>query len=92
MVFSTLIAANILLTLVSRSFYFFMFTTFGYKNNLVVLFMCIIIALIALYIFVEPLADFFQNERLDFYQLCLSVSIGFAFVIWYELVKLVKRK
>ena len=37
MVFTTLIAANIFLTLVNRSFYYSIFTTMRYKNNLVLL-------------------------------------------------------
>ena len=35
MVFTTLISANIFLTLVNRSFYYSIFTTSRYKNNLV---------------------------------------------------------
>jgi P-type Ca2+ transporter type 2C len=92
MVFTTLIAANIFLTLVNRSFYYSILTTLGYKNNLVVLITCITIALTALLIFVKPLADFFQFETLNLTQLSICAGVGFASVIWYEFVKMAKRK
>jgi P-type Ca2+ transporter type 2C len=92
MVFSTLIAANIFLTLVNRSFYYSILTTLGYINNLVLLITCITIALTALLIFVKPLADFFQFETLNLTQLSICAGVGFASVIWYEFVKMAKRK
>ena len=91
MVFTTLIAANIFLTLVNRSFYYSIFTTLGYKNNLVVLITFITISLTGLLIFIQPLADFFKFETLNLMQLSLSAGIGFVSVIWYELVKMIKR-
>ena len=91
MVFTTLIAANIFLTLVNRSFYYSIFTTLGYKNNLVVLITFITISLTGLLIFIQPLADFFKFETLNLTQLSFSAGIGFVSVIWYELVKMIKR-
>ncbi len=91
MVFSTLITANIFLTLVNRSFYYSLLTTIKYKNNLVLLIICITIALSGLLLFVKPLAMFFGFKTLSFRQLAISIAIGCMSVLWYEIVKLWKR-
>lgn len=92
MVFTTLIAANVFLTLVNRSFYYSLITTIKYKNNLVVLIIGITIAITGLLLFVKPLTQFFEFETLTLIEIAISVSIGFLSVIWYELVKYTKRK
>ena len=91
MVFTVLIAANILLTLVNRSFYYSLFATLKYKNNLVVLIILITIIITGLLIFVPPLTVFFGFAQLTMNQILISMAIGFVSVIWYELVKLIKR-
>ena len=87
MVFTVLIVANIFLTLVNRSFYYSIFTTLRYKNNLVLLIIAITIAITGLMLFVPPLTQFFEFEVINLYQLMICIGIGFASVIWYELVK-----
>ncbi len=91
MVFTTLIAANIFLTLVNRSFYFSALTTLKYKNNLVGLIIGITIALTGVLLYLDPFTAFFQFESLTGDQLWTSIGIGFISVIWYELVKGIKR-
>ena len=91
MVFTVLIAANIFLTLVNRSFYYSIITTLKYKNNLVLLIISITIAISGLLIYVKPLTQFFKFESLKLSQLFFSVAIGFLCVIWYEVVKWRKR-
>jgi P-type Ca2+ transporter type 2C len=91
MVFTTLITANIFLTLVNRSFYYSVFNTLKYKNNLVLLIISSTIVVYALLVFVKPLADFFRFERMNFHQLALATGTGFICVIWYEVVKWIKR-
>ncbi len=91
MVFTTLMTSNIFLTLVNRSFYYSLFTTFKYKNKLVGLILSVTVLLTGLLLFVKPLTRFFQFERLDMTQLIVSISLGFLFVIWYEIVKWRKR-
>jgi P-type Ca2+ transporter type 2C len=91
-VFTVLIAANIFLTLVNRSFYYSLFTTMKYKNNLVPLIISITIGITALLLYVKPFAAFFRFEQLNFKQILISITIGFVSVIWYEVVKWVKRK
>lgn len=90
MVFTVLIAANIFLTLVNRSFYYSIFTTLKYKNNLMPLIIGITITITALLLLVPAFTTFFEFERLDILQLLVCIGIGFVSVIWYELVKLKK--
>lgn len=91
MVFTVLISANIFLTLVNRSFYYSMFTTFKYRNRLVPIIIGITISITAMLLFVDPLTRFFKFERLNAQQLSISIATGFLFVVWYELVKWYKR-
>ncbi|ALM07572.1 haloacid dehalogenase [Sediminicola sp. YIK13] len=91
MVFTTLIAANIVLTLVNRSFYFSALTTLKYKNNLVGLIIGITITLTGVLLYIDPFTAFFQFESLTGDQLWTSIGIGFISVIWYEVVKGIKR-
>lgn len=91
MIFTTLIAANIFLTLENRSFDYSILSTIRYKNNLVLLIIGITLFITALLLFVKPLTQFFEFETLNYSQLLLSISIGFASVIWYELVKIIKH-
>ena len=87
MVFMVLIVANIFLTLVNRSFYFSLFTTLKYKNNLVGLIIGITVALAALLLFIPPLTDFFEFNTLSVNQLLVSLFAGSISVLWYEVVK-----
>ncbi len=91
MVFTVLIAANIFLTLVNRSFHYSILTTLRYKNNLVLLIISITVAILVLLLTVDPLINFFQFKRLTPLQIVISVGVGFISVIWYEGVKVWKR-
>ena len=92
MVFATLIAANIFLTLINRSFYFSFLTTLKYKNNLVGIIILSTILLSGLLIYITPLATFFGFSPLALPQVLLCVCTGFVSVIWMELVKWNTRK
>lgn len=91
MVFITLITSNIFLTLINRSFYYSMFTTFHYKNNLVLLIIVITAVLSGLILYVKPLAAFFEFDKLPIFSVLKSAAVGFICVIWYEGVKWWKR-
>lgn len=91
MVFMVLIFANIQLTLVNRSFYFSLWITLKYRNNLVPLIIGITIAITALLLFIPSFAQFFEFERLTLTQLGISIFIGTMSVLWYELIKWGKR-
>ena len=91
MVFTVLITANIFLTLVNRSFYYSIWTTLRYKNNMVLLIIAITIATTGLLLFLQPLTRFFEFEKLSISQLFNCIGIGFTSVIWYEFVKIKTR-
>ncbi|RPD50837.1 cation-translocating P-type ATPase [Paracnuella aquatica] len=91
MVFTVLIAANIFLTLVNRSFYYSVVTTLRYRNNLVLLIIGGTVVLTALLLLVQPLTNFFEFAPLSKSQLLVCIVTGFVSVIWYELVKGIKR-
>jgi len=92
MVFTVLIVANIVLTLVNRSFYYSIIHTLGYKNRMVPQIILITIAITALLIFIKPLASFFDFETMTLPQLLVCIGIGLLSVIWYEAVKWLKRR
>ena len=91
MIFVVLITANIFLTLVNRSFYYSIFTTLLYKNNLISIIIGITIAITASLLYIKSLTKFFEFEHLEIGQLLMVVGIGIVSVTWYELVKLWKR-
>jgi Ca2+-transporting ATPase len=90
-VFVTLIAANVFLTLVNRSFHFSIMTTFRYRNNLVYLIIAATIMITAALLYIRPLARFFLFESPTAGQLLLPLATGLASVIWYEAVKWKRR-
>ena len=92
MVFTVLVAANIFLTLVNRSFYYSIFTTFRYKNNSILIIISATVALLVALLYVKTLTQFFKFEHLTFTQLGISVGISFLSVIWFELIKWYKRR
>jgi Ca2+-transporting ATPase len=92
MVFIVLISSNVFLTMVNRSFYYSVITTAGYKNNLVPLIILITLTLIGLLLFVPPLTEFFEFERLSGVELLITIGVGFLSVIWFEIMKWRNRR
>jgi P-type Ca2+ transporter type 2C len=91
MVFTTLIAANIFLTLENRSFFYSAISTLKYKNNLVLLMIGITILLLGIMLFVGPVTRFFEFESISFSQLLTCIATGFVSVFWFEIVKWIRR-
>ena len=91
MVFSTLIFANIFLTLINRSFYYSIFSTLFYRNNWIYGIILTTLILLAALIYIEPFARFFGFKPLSIADLSHSFWIGAASVLWYEIVKWIKR-
>jgi Ca2+-transporting ATPase len=87
-VFLTLIASNIFLTLANRSFYYSIFTTIRYQNNLVFLIITLTILMTSLLLFVPV----FRHDKVSVRQVGMSILVGFASVMWIEILKLIKRK
>jgi Ca2+-transporting ATPase len=91
-VFLTLISSNIFLTLTNRSFYYSIFTTLQYKNNLVLWIIGTTILVTASLLFVPLFASFFHFERVSGIQMGLSILVGIVSVLWIEIYKGFKRR
>jgi Ca2+-transporting ATPase len=92
MVFTTLIFANIFLTLVNRSFYFSILTTLQYKNVVLLWILAATIILLAMILYIPFAAAFFRIAPLNGIHLIWVIITAFVCVIWFEIFKLVKRK
>ena len=91
-IFITLIASNIFLTLANRSFYYSILTTLKYKNNLVLIIIGITVLITSLLLFVPVFSHFFMFDKVSPFQILLSISVGFVSVIWIEIYKSFKRR
>ena len=91
-VFLTLIASNIFLTLANRSFYYSLFTTLQYKNNLVLIIIGITVLITSLLLFVPLFSHFFMFDSVSASQIGLGILVGFVSVVWVELYKYFKRR
>ena len=91
MVFTCLVTANIFLTLSNRSFYYSIFTTIQYKNNLIPIIIGITVFITALLLYVPILTNFFSFEHLSLFQIAVASSVGCIVVFWFEIVKIGKR-
>ncbi len=92
MVFATLMVANIGLTLINRSFYYSVFTTLRYRNNLVLYIIAIAVGLLAALYGIPYLRDLFAFEPMEPVQIMVCVAAGTLSVFWYEGVKFLKRR
>lgn len=87
LVFSTLVFANILLTLVNRSFVHSLFTCLSYKNNLLVITIGVTLLALFLMLNLPPIRTFFGLALLTWQQLGLCLAAASAGVLWIELLK-----
>ena len=92
MVFTTLILANIFLTLVNRSFYYSFITTLKYKNNLLVSILIITIVILATMLYVDPITSFFHLSQPMWQDIARCMGIAFVSVFWFEAVKWWRRR
>jgi Ca2+-transporting ATPase len=92
MVFLTLISANIFLTLANRSFYYSIFKTLKYKNNLVALIIGITLLITGSLLTIPVFRTFFQFESISLLQISFSAFIGFISVCWIEIYKFFRRR
>lgn len=91
MVFTTLIFANILLSLTNRSFFFSMFESFRNRNYLLVGMTILVLLLLTVILYVTPVSSFFKVTGLSVVELSKSFGIAAISVLWFELYKLWKR-
>lgn len=91
LVFTTLISANIFLTLVNRSFHHSILKTLRYKNPLIPIIIFITVGISAIILFVPTVASFFQLEMVAAQWLIVAIVAGAISVLWFELIKYFKR-
>jgi Ca2+-transporting ATPase len=92
MVFLTLIAANILLTLVNRSISESIITSFKRKNNLIYVIIPITVILTLLIFSVSYIRNLFGLEAISIENTAIAIGAGFISVIWFEVVKWFRRR
>jgi Ca2+-transporting ATPase len=91
MVFTTLIFANIFLTLVNRSFYYSVVTTLKNKNNLLTVMLLATVVLLGVILYVPPVAAFFKVGSLSAMQLGVCAMTSLLSVVGFEVYKWGKR-
>lgn len=92
MVFTTLIFANVFLSLVNRSFVYSMPDSFQYKNGLFPLIIGATLAFLFAILYIPPLASFFRLTGLQIRTLGISFLTAAVSVLWFEIYKWGKRR
>ena len=87
MVFVTVIAANIFLTLVNRSSQQPIWISIRYRNRLVPMIIGLTVALTAMILYIPPVAHFFQVGVLSPLNILTCTAVGLASVTWIEILK-----
>lgn len=92
MVFSTLIFANIFLSLVNRSFYYSIWDSFKAKNPLLIWIAILAFLAVFVILYIPIFARFFHVTPLSPYQLGLALLVAMTSVLWFEIFKWIKRR
>ncbi|MCO6482194.1 MAG: cation-translocating P-type ATPase [Flavobacteriales bacterium] len=92
LVFTSLVVANIALTLVNRSFEHSVWSTLRYPNALLRGILLATVALLALLLYMPLLRDFFRLATPPPALLAVAIAAGLASVLWFEAVKAWRRK
>lgn len=92
MVFATLVFANSILSLTNRSFLYSIFTTLKYKNNMMFGLNMLTLSMLALILYLPPIATFFKVTPLSITQLGICMLASAVSVLWIELLKWKRRK
>ena len=91
-VFSTLVFANVFLSLVNRSFVYSVLESLKNNNKLFPIFLSASLVLLLAILYIPAFASFFQVRAINFQELIVCLFIAFVSVMWVELYKWVKRK
>lgn len=91
LVFTTLIASNVLLTLENRSFAYSIFQTLLYVNRLLLFIISATIAITAFILYVPLISNFFELEPITPTQLCICLATASVSVLWMEIPKWIHR-
>lgn len=90
-VFTTLIFANILLSLVNRSFYYSILESFKNRNFLLAGISFLVLVLLFVILYVNPVSTFFSVSSLTIQELGLALLTAAISVLWFEIYKFFKR-
>ena len=91
MVFSTLVFANIFLTLVNRSFYYSFIYSLKHRNDLLAIVLSLTVLLLGLILYVPAFGRFFYISPISISQIGLCAFVGAISVFWFEVWKAYKR-
>lgn len=92
MVFTTLIFANVFLSLTNRSFTYSFFESFKNKNFLFPLIIGATLILLFAILYVPIFSNFFHVSSLNIKDLGITLLIAMVSVLWFELYKWRKRR
>ena len=92
MVFTTLIFANVFLSLVNRSFVYSMFESFKYKNRLFPVIIGATLVLLFAILYIPIFAGFFHVTGLNFPEIGITFLIAATSVLCFEIYKWIKRR
>ncbi|MFZ4768944.1 MAG: cation-translocating P-type ATPase [Ferruginibacter sp.] len=91
-IFTTLLFSNIFLTLVNRSFYFSIFKTLKYKNNLVPIIISITLLFIGIFLYLPFARDLFQLQQISFTNIIICIGVAAVATLWVDGWKLLRHK
>jgi Ca2+-transporting ATPase len=92
MVFTTLILANIFLTLVNRSFYYSFISSLRTKNSLLLGILLLTFAMLGIMLLIPSIASFFHLSPLSMSGFMYCLGAAAISVFWFEIVKRYRRK
>ncbi|MGB6094657.1 MAG: cation-translocating P-type ATPase, partial [Moheibacter sp.] len=92
MVFTTLIFANVFLSLTNRSFTYSLFESFKNKNILFPLIIGTTLILLFAILYIPALSNFFHVSSLNLKNLGITILIAMVSVLWFEGYKWIKRR
>ena len=92
LVFTTLIFANVFLSLVNRSFYYSILACFKHKNILFPIVIGATLIMLFLILYIPAFADFFKLTGLNLREIIMSIIVAAISVMWMEIYKWTKRR
>lgn len=92
MIFTTLVFANIFLTLAGRSLREPIYKTIRYRNNLIPIVIGITLLLLSTSLFYSPAREIFGFEQPSFMQILICLGMAAVSVLWIDVYKIISVK
>jgi len=90
-VFTTMIFANIILSLTNRSFFYSILESFNNKNSLFPVIILITLTLLSIILYYPPVTRFFMLTPLLPKELAIAAIVSSLSVLWFEVFKVIRR-